>query len=84
MKRADLEHILRACKGTTGETEFIVVGSQAILGKHGSAHPAQTGEAVAGRGADRIGGRAAPRAARGGVGDLPRASSGGGCALSDG
>jgi hypothetical protein len=33
MKRADLEHILRACKGTTGETEFIVVGSQAILGK---------------------------------------------------
>jgi hypothetical protein len=33
MKRADLEHILRACKGTTGETEFIVIGSQAILGK---------------------------------------------------
>jgi hypothetical protein len=33
MKRADLEHILRACKGTTGETEFVVVGSQAILGK---------------------------------------------------
>ncbi|MCX6980262.1 MAG: hypothetical protein NTV08_05855 [Verrucomicrobia bacterium] len=34
MKRADLEHILRACKGTTGETEFIVIGSQAILGRH--------------------------------------------------
>ena len=33
MKRSDLEHILRACKGATGETEFIVVGSQAILGK---------------------------------------------------
>jgi len=33
MKRADLEHILRASKGVTGETEFIVVGSQAILGK---------------------------------------------------
>lgn len=33
MKRAELEHILRACKGTTGETEFIVIGSQAILGK---------------------------------------------------
>lgn len=33
MKRADLEHILRACKGTTDETEFIVVGSQAILGR---------------------------------------------------
>jgi len=34
MKRSELEHILRACKGTTGETEFIVIGSQAILGRH--------------------------------------------------
>ena len=34
MSRADLEHILRACKGTTGETEFIVIGSQAILGRY--------------------------------------------------
>ena len=34
MKRAELEHILRACKGTTDETEFIVIGSQAILGRH--------------------------------------------------
>jgi hypothetical protein len=33
MKRADLEHILRACKGTTGESEFVVIGSQAILGR---------------------------------------------------
>lgn len=33
MKRSDLEHILRACKGVTGETEFIVIGSQAILGR---------------------------------------------------
>jgi hypothetical protein len=33
MKRADLEHILRACKGVTGETEFVVIGSQAILGQ---------------------------------------------------
>ena len=33
MKRADLEHILRASKGVTGETEFIVIGSQAILGR---------------------------------------------------
>ncbi len=33
MKRADLEHILRASKGATGETEFIVIGSQAILGR---------------------------------------------------
>ena len=34
MKRAELEHILRACKGTTGETEFIIVGSQSSLGRH--------------------------------------------------
>ena len=34
MRRSELEHILRACKGTTGETEFIVIGSQAILGPH--------------------------------------------------
>lgn len=34
MKRADLEHILRASKGTTGETEFVVIGSQCILGRH--------------------------------------------------
>ena len=32
MKRSDLEHILRASKGATGEKEFIVIGSQAILG----------------------------------------------------
>jgi hypothetical protein len=31
MKRSDLEHILQACKGVTGETEFIVIGSQSIL-----------------------------------------------------
>ncbi len=34
MKRADLEHILRASKGTTGEEHFIVIGSQSVLGKH--------------------------------------------------
>ena len=34
MKRSDLEHILRASKGITGESEFIVVGSQCILGPH--------------------------------------------------
>lgn len=33
MKRADLEHILRASKGITGEREFIVIGSQSILGQ---------------------------------------------------
>ena len=32
MKRSDLEHILRASKAITGETEFVVIGSQAILG----------------------------------------------------
>jgi hypothetical protein len=32
MKRSDLEHILRASKSVTGETEFVVIGSQAILG----------------------------------------------------
>lgn len=34
MKRSDLEHILRASKGVTGETEFIVIGSQCLLGPH--------------------------------------------------
>ena len=31
MKRSDLEHLLRAAKNVTGETEFIVIGSQSIL-----------------------------------------------------
>jgi hypothetical protein len=31
MKRVDLEHILRASKALTGETEFIIIGSQSIL-----------------------------------------------------
>jgi len=34
MRRADLEHILRACKGVTGETEFVVIDSQSILGSY--------------------------------------------------
>ena len=33
MKRSELEHIPRASKGITGETEFIVIGSQSILGR---------------------------------------------------
>jgi hypothetical protein len=33
MNRADLEHILRASKGITGEREFIVIGSQSVLGQ---------------------------------------------------
>ena len=32
MHRSELEHILRASKGVTGESEFIVIGSQCILG----------------------------------------------------
>lgn len=34
MNRAELEHILRASSGATGETEFIIIGSQSILGRH--------------------------------------------------
>lgn len=34
MNRSELEHILRACKEITGEDDFIIVGSQSILGKH--------------------------------------------------
>ena len=34
MNRSELEHILRASKGITGESDFIVVGSQSILGRH--------------------------------------------------
>lgn len=34
MNRSDLEHILRACKGVTGEMEFVVIDSQSILGPH--------------------------------------------------
>ena len=32
MKRSELEHILRASKSITGESEFVVIGSQSILG----------------------------------------------------
>jgi hypothetical protein len=34
MKRADLEHVLRASKDITGETEFIVLDSQSLLGPY--------------------------------------------------
>jgi len=33
MNRQELEHIVRAAAGITGETEFIIIGSQSILGK---------------------------------------------------
>lgn len=34
MKRADLEHLLRAAGEITGETAMVVIGSQPILGAH--------------------------------------------------
>ena len=34
MNRSELEHILRASSNVTGEQEFIVIGSQSVLGKH--------------------------------------------------
>ena len=34
MRRADLEHVIRAAAAITGEDELVVVGSQAILGPH--------------------------------------------------
>lgn len=37
MNRAALEHVLRAAAAITGQEEFIVVGSQSILGLHPSA-----------------------------------------------
>jgi len=33
MNRQELEHIVRAAAGITGENEFIIIGSQSILGK---------------------------------------------------
>ena len=34
MKRAELEHVLRAAAAITGRREWVVVGSQAILGAY--------------------------------------------------
>ena len=34
MNRYELEHLLRASSGTTGAKEFIIIGSQSVLGKH--------------------------------------------------
>jgi len=42
MNRTQLEHILRACSAITMEKEFVVVGSQAILGQHPDAPPEVT------------------------------------------
>jgi hypothetical protein len=32
MKRSEIEHILRAAKEITGENEFVLIGSQSVLG----------------------------------------------------
>mgnify|MGYP001156561468 FL=1 len=32
MKRSEIEHLLRAAKGIVGEDEFILIGSQSVLG----------------------------------------------------
>jgi hypothetical protein len=32
MKRSEIEHVLRAAKGIAGENEFILIGSQSVLG----------------------------------------------------
>ena len=37
MNRSQLEHIVRACGAITRDNEFVVVGSQSILGKHADA-----------------------------------------------
>ena len=37
MNRAALEHILRAASAIANEREFIVIGSQAILGQYPAA-----------------------------------------------
>lgn len=34
MNRSQLEHIIRACAAITHDDEFIVIGSQAVLGAH--------------------------------------------------
>jgi hypothetical protein len=39
VKRADLEHIIRASAAISGDDEIVVVGSQAILGQFPSAPP---------------------------------------------
>ena len=34
MRREDLEHIIRAAAALTKENDFIIIGSQAILGQY--------------------------------------------------
>ena len=39
MRRADLEHVVAAAAQIVGEHEFVIVGSQAILGSYPDAPP---------------------------------------------
>lgn len=39
MNRADLEHLIRAAADVTGEYEFVIVGSQSVLGPIADAPP---------------------------------------------
>lgn len=39
MNRAQLEHVIRAAATISGESEIVVIGSQAILGRHPDAPP---------------------------------------------
>jgi hypothetical protein len=43
MNRAELEHIIRAASGVTGQADIVVVGSQAILGQFPNAPAALLG-----------------------------------------
>ena len=38
MKKIDLEHIIRACGDITHQNEFILIGSQSILGSVANPH----------------------------------------------
>lgn len=42
MKRSELEHVLRAASAITQQSEFIIVGSQALLGQYPDAPPELT------------------------------------------
>jgi len=42
MNRAELEHIIRASSGITGQSDIVVIGSQAVLGQFPHPPPALT------------------------------------------
>lgn len=49
MKRVDLEHVLRAASAITNERDFVVIGSQAVLGQFPDAPADARGLVVAQR-----------------------------------